>query len=157
MEHIPSNNTIMHNRFIFLLFKITIPPTPKPLRWPAIHLLQLLLCRSHLDSRIDTIGSEGTGTFDVPFVEDGFLDFRNTSHEVVEGFGARFGSVDWGVLGIGFEIEVHGQGTKLVRGKRGGGCTRESQVMILEIQTHAWEINNRFHANLSQLLRITNT
>jgi len=118
----------MHNRLIRLILKVAIPTTLKVWRRPLFHLLEFLFRRTNLDTRFNSISSERTRTFEVPFVEDSFLDLGNTADEVVETLGVRLGTED-----------------------------RECQVMILEVQTDTREVDYRLDASLLQLLGVTDT
>ena len=74
----------MHDRLVRLILKVRVPTTLKMGCRPVLHLSQLFLRRADLDTRFNAISGEWSGTLQVPFVEDSFLDFRDTADEIVE-------------------------------------------------------------------------
>jgi hypothetical protein len=74
----------MHNRLVRLVLEVAVPTTPEVWSRPLLHLSEFLFSRPDLDTGLDAIGGKRSSTFDVPFVKDCFLNFRNTSDEVIE-------------------------------------------------------------------------
>ena len=74
----------MHDRFVRFVFKVRVPTTPEVRRRIIVHLLQLFLGRTDFDTSFNAIRSEWARTLQVPFIVDGFLDFRDTTNEIIE-------------------------------------------------------------------------
>jgi len=83
----PSDNRIVHNRFVRLVLEIAIPTTLEVWRRPAFNLLQLLCGRTNLDTSVNSVSCQRAGTLQVPFIKDCLLDFGNTAYEVVKTLG----------------------------------------------------------------------
>ena len=80
----PSNDRVMHDRLVRLILKVRIPTALEMRCRPVLHLSQLLLRRTDLYTRFNAISGEWSGTLQVPFIEDSFLDFRDTANEIIE-------------------------------------------------------------------------
>jgi hypothetical protein len=145
----PSNDRVMHDRFVRLILKVRIPTTLEMWCRPVLHLSQLLLCRPDLDTRINAISGEWSGTLKVPFVEDSFLDFRDTADEIIETLRIYILLIRYYFL----RLEREG-GRKHTRFSTEN---REREVMILEIETNTRQVHNSLNASLLQLLRVTDT
>lgn len=85
----------MHHGLVRLVFKVALPTTPKLRRWPTIHSCQFSFGGPDLDTGVDTIGRERSGTFDIPLVDDFLLNLWFAAHEVIERFGTRLCAVYW--------------------------------------------------------------
>jgi len=113
----------MHNRLIRLILKIALPPTPKLMTRPTINLPQLLLRRPNLDTRLNPIRRQRSRPIDIPLVEHRLLGLWVASHKVVEGLDVWFGAEDG-----------------------------EREVVVLEVETDAGEIDEGLDACAAELL-----
>jgi hypothetical protein len=95
-------------------------------RGPRLELLELLLRGPDLDTRFNAIGREGACAFEVPFVKYSLLDLGVAAGKVVECLGAGFGAVD-----------------------------REGEIVVLEVESDAREVNNRLDADGAELLGVS--
>lgn len=116
----------MHNRLVGLLLEIAVPSTAELLAWPAIHLVQLLLGRADLDTCVDAVGSQGSGTVGIPLVKDCLLNLGNTTDKIVE-------RIDVGLRSIG----------------------GEGEVVVLEVLTDTGKVDLAFDTNSLELLRVS--
>lgn len=115
----------MHNWLVWLLGEVALPSRTKLFH---VVLLKLLLGRSDLHARLDTIGSQRTRAIHVPLIEDLLLCLRVTTKEVIKALGTRLGTID-----------------------------RESKVMILEVETDTRKVDFGLDADFLKLLGITDT
>jgi hypothetical protein len=120
--------TVVHNGLIRLMLEIAVPPAPELFARPAVHHVQLLFRRPYLDTCLDTVCCKRAGAVDIPLLEDSFLYFGVTPHEVVEGLDVWFGSED-----------------------------REGEIVVLEVQTNTREVDKRLDTSFSELLGVTFT
>jgi hypothetical protein len=81
------NNRVVHDWLVGLVLEIAVPTTLEVWSRPRLHLFQLLFSRANLDTSFDAISGKRSCALDVPFIENCFLNFRNTTDEVVETFG----------------------------------------------------------------------
>jgi hypothetical protein len=95
---------------------------------PTVHFLQFLLRRPHLDTSLDTVRRQRTSPILLKLLEDLLLHLRNTPGEVVETICFWLGAVD---------------------------C--ECQVVVLEVETDTRQVDERLHAGVAKLLRVTDT
>lgn len=123
-----SNNGVVHDGLVGLVFEVRVPARAELLAWPAVHHVEFFLSRSDLDTSLDTVGGEWASAVDIPLLEDLLLDLGVATDEVVERFDVRLSAV--------------------------GG---EGQVMILEVETNTRKINKRLDASLAKLLWVTDT
>jgi hypothetical protein len=77
----------VHNWLVGFILEVTVPAALEVWSRPLLHLLQFLLGGTNLDTGIDSIGCKRSSAFDIPLVEYGLLNFRNTSDEVIETLG----------------------------------------------------------------------
>lgn len=103
------NDGVVHNWLVGLVLEVAVPTGAELWVWPGIHLIELLLSRSDLDTCLDAIGGEWASTVDVPLVEDLFLCLLVAANEVVKRFAPWLGAI----------------------------CG-EGQVMVLEVETNTW-------------------
>lgn len=80
----------MHDRLVRFVLKVAVPTAPEVWSRPRIHLIQLLLGWSNFDTSFDAICSKWAGALKVPLIEHGFLDFRNTTNEVIKTLGIYY-------------------------------------------------------------------
>lgn len=123
-----SDDRVVHDWLIRLVLEITVPAGSELWAWPLVHHCELVLCRANLDTSFDTIGSKWSCPIEVPLVKDFLLDFRITTGKVVEGLHMWLDSV----------------------------C-REGKIVVLEVQTDTWKIDERFNTSFAELLWVTNT
>lgn len=109
-----------------LVLEVALPPGSEFRRGPLVHFLQFFLRWTDLNARINTVGSQWSGSIDVPLVEYFLLGRRVSTYEVVEGLDIWLRTVD-------------GKG----------------QVMVLEVETDTWKVDQGLYACLAELLRIT--
>ena len=121
-----SNNTIVHNRLIRFILKVAVPARAELRSRPAIHLTQLFLSRPDLDTSIDAIGCQRACTVDVPLLKYLGLHLWVTSHKVIEGLDVWLGSEDG-----------------------------EGEVVVLEVETHAGEVDDGLDTSAAELLGVT--
>ncbi len=76
----------MHNRLVRLILKIALPSALEMRGRPRLHLFEFFLGGTNLDSGVNAICSKWACAFDVPFIEDGFLHFGDTTDEVIKTF-----------------------------------------------------------------------
>jgi hypothetical protein len=81
------NNRVMHNRLVGFILEVAVPAALEVWSRPRLHLFQLLFSWTNLDTSIDAIGGKWSCALDVPFIENCFLNFRDTTNKVVETFG----------------------------------------------------------------------
>jgi hypothetical protein len=81
------NNRVMHDWLVGFILEIAVPATLEVWSRPRLHLFQLLLSWTNLDTSVDAIGGERSCAFDIPLIKDCFLNFRDTTDEVIETFG----------------------------------------------------------------------
>ena len=115
----------MHDGLVGLVLEVAVPAGSEFGARPGIHLRKFFLGWSDLDSSFDTVCGQGSGTVDVPLIKDLLLSDGISSNEVVEGLDVRLGA-------------------------EGG----EGQVMILEVQTYAGEVDQWLDSSLAELLRV---
>lgn len=120
--------TVMHDGLIRLVLKVAIPPRPEFRARPLVHHPELILSWSHLHTSLNAVGRQWASAIDIPLVENLFLYLRISSSEVIKGFNVRLSA-------------EHGEG----------------KVMILEVETNSWKIDERLNSGLAKLLRVTNT
>lgn len=113
----------MHDRFVGLLFEVTIPAGTELLH---VVLGQLFLGRPDLDTGLDAIGGKWTGTVELPLVINLLLNFRIPSDEVIKALGVRLGTVG-----------------------------REGEVVVLEVETNARQVNLALHAGFLEFLGVS--
>lgn len=118
----------MHDWLIGLVLEVRIPSRAELWAWPRVHHLEFLLSGSDLNTSFDTIGGEWTSAVDVPLLEDTLLDRRVTTNKVVERLNMRL---------------------RTVRGER--------EVVVLKVETDAWQVDEGLDASLAELLWVTNT
>jgi hypothetical protein len=123
-----SDYRVVHNWLVGLVLEVAVPARPEFWARPLVHHCELFLCRADLDTCFDTVGGEGTSAVDVPLLENLLLGRWITAGKVVEGLDTWLGSV----------------------------CG-EGQVVILEVETDTWQVDERFDASLAELLWVTNT
>lgn len=109
-----------------LVLEVALPPRSEFRRGPLVHFLQFLLRWTDLNTRINTVGSQWSGSMDVPLVEYFLLGRRVSTYEVVKGLDIWLCTVD-------------GKG----------------QVVVLEVKADAWKIDQGLYACPAELLRIT--
>jgi len=80
-----SDNRVVHNRLIRLVFEVTVPSASEMWCGPGLYHFKFFLGRTNLDTSFDAICGQWACAFEVPLVEDSFLDFRDTADEVVKG------------------------------------------------------------------------
>ena len=51
------NDTVVHDRLVWLLLEVAIPSATELWGWPRVHFLQFVFSRPNLDSRFDTVCS----------------------------------------------------------------------------------------------------
>jgi hypothetical protein len=117
---------VMHDRFVNLVFKVTVPARAEVRTRPAIHLFEFFLGRANFDASIDTIGGKRSSTIDVPLIDDCLLHLGDSTDKVVKGLAVGFGSED-----------------------------RESQVVILEVETDTRQVDERLDSNSTKLFGVT--
>ncbi len=74
----------MHDWLVRLVLEVAVPSTSEVWSRPCVHLFELVLSRSNLNTSINAISCERASAFDIPFIEDAFLRFRVTTNKVVE-------------------------------------------------------------------------
>jgi len=122
------NDGVVHDWLVGLVLEVRVPTRAELWARPAVHLVELLLGRADLDTSIDAVGCERTGTVDVPLVEDLLLSLLVATDKVVEALDMRLSPV-----------------------------SSESQVVILEVETYTWQVDQWLDASLAQLLGIADT
>lgn len=128
MNYAPRNDRVMHDRLVRFMLEVTIPSALEVRSRPSSHLGKLLLGRTDLDTRINTISSERSCSLKVPFFEDLLLGFGISTRKVIEGLRVRLGSI------------------------RG-----EGEVMILEVTTNAREVNKGLDSHAAKFLWVTDS
>jgi len=123
-----SNDGVVHDWFVGLILEVRVPTGPELWARPAVHLLELFFGRSDFDTSVDTVGRERTSAVDVPLVEDLLLSLLVTTDEVVEALDVRLSPV-----------------------------SGESQVVVLEVETHTGQVDQGLDASLAKLLGVANT
>jgi hypothetical protein len=123
-----SDDRVVHDGLVRLVLEVAVPAGSELWAWPLVHDSELLLCGADFDTGFDTVGGKRACAIDVPLVEDFLLNLRVTTGKVVEG-------LDMGLSSV---------------------C-RKRQVVILEIETNAGEIDERLDTSLAELLWVTNT
>jgi len=121
-----SNDGVMHDRLVWLVLEVAVPARAELVHWPAVHLLELLLCWADLDAGFDTIRGQWASAIDVPLIEDLFLSLLVTSDEVIEALNMWLSTED-----------------------------RECKVVVLEVETNTGQVNQWLHTSLAELLGIT--
>lgn len=118
----------MHDWLVGLILEVAVPTRAEFLAWPAVHHLELFLGGSDLHTSVNTVGRQWASAINVPLVEDFFLNLWIASDEVIERLNTRLGAV--------------------------GG---KGEVMILEVETDAREVDERLDTRLAKLLGVTDT
>lgn len=118
----------MHDWLVWLVFEVAVPTTWREVTGgPALHLLQLFRSWSGLDAGLNAVGGQRACAFEVPFLEDLLLDLWVAPDKVIERLCVWLGSV-----------------------------RREVKIVILEVETNTWEIDDRLDTYLPQLGWIAN-
>lgn len=87
---------------------------------------QFLVGRPYLDASFDAIGRKWTRAIELPLVVDSLLSLGVTSEEVVEALSVRLGTV-----------------------------SREGQVVVLEVEPNARQVNLAFHTGFLKFLGVS--
>ena len=90
-----------------------------------VFLGQFLVGRPYLDASFDAIGRKWTRAIELPLVVDSLLSLGVTSEEVVEALSVRLGTV-----------------------------SREGQVVVLEVEPNARQVNLAFHPGFLKFLGV---
>lgn len=98
----------MHNRLIRLVLEISLPAVDELRSRPFLHLIEFLLRRPDLHTRIDTIGSQRSSTLQIPLIIDFLLNLRIAANEIIKRLDIWLSPED-----------------------------RESEVMVLEVAAYA--------------------
>jgi len=125
--HPTSNHRVVHDRLVGLVLEVAVPATAELWAGPAVHLLELLLGGTDLDSSLDTVGGKRASAIDVPLIEDLLLYRGIAANEVVECFRIRSGPI-----------------------------RREGEVMVLKVEPHAFQIHDWLDTDCFEFLWITN-
>lgn len=130
LDYSPRNNGVVHDRLVWLVLEVAIPSASglEVGRGPGLHLCQFFLSRTDLHTSLNAIGRERTSALEVPFFIDLLLDFRVATNEVVERLDVGLGPVD-------------------------GEC----EVVVLEVETDTWQVDDRLDTSATKLLGVTNT
>ena len=80
----------MHDRLIRLVLEVAVPAGTELLH---VILSQLLLGGSNLHASLNTIGSQWSGSIDIPFVLELLLHLRIIPDEVIEALSVRLGTI----------------------------------------------------------------
>jgi hypothetical protein len=123
-----SNDRVVHDRLVRLVLEVRVPTRAELGARPAVHLLELLLSRTDLDTSVNTVGGKRTSAVDLPLLEDLLLDLRIATDEIIERLDVRLRAV----------------------------CG-ESQVVVLEVQTDTGKVDKGLDACLAELLRVADT
>lgn len=121
-----SNDGVVHDRLVGLVLEVAVPARAEFWVWPRVHLVELLLGWSDLDTGLDTVGGQWTSSVDVPLVEDLFLCLLVSTNEIVERLNPWLGAV----------------------------CG-EGQVVVLEVQTNTGKVDQWLDTSLAELGRLT--
>jgi hypothetical protein len=138
------NDRVMHHRLVRLILEVAVPARSELRTWPTIHHLEFFLSRANLDSSLDSICRKRSSSVDVPLLEDPLLDCWVTTGEVVEGLDMRLRAVRG-------ECEADGMLVLYMK---------ESDLdllVVLEVETHTWQVDEWLDAGLAELLGVTNT
>jgi len=137
----------MHDRLVGFILKVRVPAALEVRRRPGLHLLQFFFSWANFDTSIDAIGRQWASTLEIPFVEHLFLDLRDATDEVVET-----------LCFCDYLLVIKYWGNRVCVWLTGlSTIDRECQIMILEVQPHTREVDDRLDASLFQLLWVTNT
>jgi hypothetical protein len=81
------NNRVMHDWLVRFILEVAVPAALEVWSRPRLHLFQLLFSGANFDTSVNAIGGERPCALEVPFIKDCFLNFRDTTDEIVETFG----------------------------------------------------------------------
>jgi hypothetical protein len=122
------NHAIVHDWFVWFVLEVRFPAAAELWGRPSLHLFQLFLGGTRLDTGVNAIGCQRSSTFDVPFIENPLLHFWVATDEVIKGLSVRLGTKQ-----------------------------RKREIMVLEVQANTWKIHQRFHPDFAKLFRVTDT
>lgn len=88
-----ARSTSNHSRLVRLVLKVAVPPRPELRVRPRVHLFELLLRRTDLDTGFDTVGGERTSAVDVPLVVELVLGLLVATNKVIERLDMWLGAV----------------------------------------------------------------
>lgn len=125
---LPSNNRIVHDWLIRLVFEVSLPPVHKVGSRPPLHLVQLFLGGPNLDSCINTIGSQRARSLQIPLIVDPLLHLGVSSNEIVKRFNVRLGPKD-----------------------------RKCKVMVLEVSAYSGQVDQRLDARSLEFFGVTDS
>lgn len=136
------NDGVVHDGLIRLILKVRIPAVLEVGSRPILKLLQLFRCWSDLDAGLNTVGSQWTGSLEVPFLEDAYAD--------------KLGDLSLKDLVPTF-LCLWITACKIIKALGAGLGTEygEGQVMVLEIETNSGKVDDRLNAGALQFLGIT--
>jgi len=126
----PGDNGVVHDGLVWFVLEVALPSAGgrEVGSGPALHLFQLLLSRTDLHTSLNAIGREWASPLEVPLVVHSLLDFRVATGEVVERLDVRLGPVD-------------------------GEC----EVVVLEVETDTWQVDDGLDASATKLLGVANS
>lgn len=122
------NDRVVHDRLVRLVLEVRVPSRAELRAGPAVHLSELIFGWADLDPSLDTVSRKRASAVDIPLVENFLLGLLVSANEVVETLDVRLSTI-------------------------GGEC----QVVILEVETDAGQVNERLDAGSAQLLWVTDT
>jgi hypothetical protein len=84
-----SDDTVVHHRLVRLVLEVGLPACLEVRSRPGLKLFEFGVSRADLDAGFDAIGGQGTGSLDVPFLKDAWIESVWIGLEADEGT-ARF-------------------------------------------------------------------
>lgn len=141
------NDRIVHDRLIRLVFEIAVPTGTELWAVIVVHLLELLLRRTDLNTGINTVRGKWSGAVEVPLVEYLLLHTRSITDEVIEALGAWLSTIRG-------EVELRSVSNRTRNPLRG---LMDAYIMVLEVESNTWKVYKRLNACLTKLLCVTDS
>jgi hypothetical protein len=140
-----SNDRVMHDGLVGLVLEVAIPARAEFWAGPLIHHVELCFSRANLDTSFNTVGGKWASAIDVPLVKYAFLDRRVATSKVIE-------RLNMGLCTISSERKAE-MDMSVYHSQR----PMMNVLVILKIETNAWQVHERLDTSLAELLWITDT
>lgn len=136
------NHGVMHDWLVGLVLEVRLPAVLEMRSRPFLKLLELFCSWTNLDSGVDTIGCQWAGALEIPLLENAYEKVSN-------------GIVGCKASGLTF-LDIWITADKLIKtlGTRLGSEDRKGQVVVLEVETNAGEVNDGLNPSAPEFLGV---
>lgn len=132
----------MHDWLVGLVLEVRLPAILKMRGRPFLKLLELFCSWTNLDSGVDTIGCQWAGALEIPLLENAYNKVSNSS------VGCKSGGLTFLDIWIAADKLIETLGTRL------SSEDRKGQVVVLEVETNAGEVNDGFDSSAPEFLGV---